>query len=237
MGEERIGLVRQANWQKVGGASPPERRSEPNHVSPRAVRWLTVRGHGDSVGSGMDWAGLLSTVKAMVREVPRLSDRMRKCNDRRRSFCVRCRRAPRCQRTHAQFARLLLGPSGGLQTAPVVVKGPRREWRKPKPMMNGLKKSDEAVRPVRAFELRERELLRTRSEESGPQKGNPDCQSTAPNPVSGKRATAPGRPGYGKLQRETRRNVSLRSSTTLRRIALGAAYVRIRRSAPAAAGV
>ena len=38
-----------------------------------------------------------------------------------------------------------VGTLGGLQTAPVVVKGPRREWRKPKPMMNGLKKSDEAI--------------------------------------------------------------------------------------------
>ena len=43
-----------------------------------------------------------------------------------------------------------VGTLGGLQTAPDVVVGPRREWRKPKPMTNGLKKSDEAVRPVRA---------------------------------------------------------------------------------------
>ena len=37
-----------------------------------------------------------------------------------------------------------VGTLGGLQTAPHVVAGPRREWRKPKPMMNGLKKSDGA---------------------------------------------------------------------------------------------
>ena len=43
--------VRQANWRKAGGESPPERRSNLNHVSPRAVR-RSSRGVRRSVGSG-----------------------------------------------------------------------------------------------------------------------------------------------------------------------------------------
>ena len=70
-----------------------------------------------------------------------------------------------------------VGTLGGLQTAPVVVKGPRREWRKPKPMMNGLKKSDEAVRPVRAANKGARASAES-PEERASTKGNPDCQST-----------------------------------------------------------
>ena len=70
-----------------------------------------------------------------------------------------------------------VGTLGGLQTAPVVVKGPRREWRKPKPMMNGLKKSDEAIRPVRAANKGARASAES-SEERASTKGNPDCQST-----------------------------------------------------------
>ena len=63
------------------------------------------------------------------------------------------------------------------QTAPVVVKGPRREWRKPKPMMNGLKKSDEAIRPVRAANKGARASAES-PEERASTKGNSDCQST-----------------------------------------------------------
>ena len=70
-----------------------------------------------------------------------------------------------------------VGTLGGLQTAPVVVKGPRREWRKPKPTMNGLKKSDEAVRPVRAANKGARASAES-PEERASTKGNPDCQST-----------------------------------------------------------
>ena len=70
-----------------------------------------------------------------------------------------------------------VGTLGGLQTAPDVVAGPRREWRKPKPMMNGLKKSDEAVRPVRAANKGARASAES-PEERASTKGNPDCQST-----------------------------------------------------------
>ncbi len=70
-----------------------------------------------------------------------------------------------------------VGPLGGLQTAPQVVAGPRREWRTPKPMMNGLKKSDEAVRPVRAANKEVRASAES-PEERASTKGNPDCQST-----------------------------------------------------------
>ena len=70
-----------------------------------------------------------------------------------------------------------VGTLGGLQIAPDVVAGPRREWRKPKPMMNGLKKSDEAVRPVREANKGARASAES-PEERASTKGNPDCQST-----------------------------------------------------------
>ena len=70
-----------------------------------------------------------------------------------------------------------VGTLGGLQTAPDVVVGPRREWRKPKPMTNGLKKSDEAVRPVRAANKGARASAES-PEERASTKGNPERQST-----------------------------------------------------------
>ena len=70
-----------------------------------------------------------------------------------------------------------VGTLGGLQTAPDVVVGPRREWRKPKPVMNGLKKSDEAVRPVRAANKGARASAES-PEERVSTKGNPERQST-----------------------------------------------------------
>ena len=70
-----------------------------------------------------------------------------------------------------------VGTLGGLQTAPDVVVGPRREWRKPKPVMNGLKKSDEAVRPVRAANKGARACAES-PEERVSTKGNPERQST-----------------------------------------------------------
>ena len=82
-----------------------------------------------------------------------------------------------------------VGTLGGLQTAPDVVKGPRREWRKPKPMMNGLKKSDEAIRPVRAANKGARASAES-PEERASTKGN--SEKHAPNSVSGKRATGGG---------------------------------------------
>ena len=57
------------------------------------------------------------------------------------------------------------------------LKGPRREWRKPKPMMNGLKKSDEAIRPVRAANKGARASAES-PEERASTKGNSDRQST-----------------------------------------------------------
>ena len=70
-----------------------------------------------------------------------------------------------------------VGTLGGLQTAPDVVVGPHREWGKPKPMTNGLKKSDEAVRPVRAANKGARASAES-PEERASTKGNPERQST-----------------------------------------------------------
>ena len=70
-----------------------------------------------------------------------------------------------------------VGTLGGLQTVPPVVVGPRRERRMPKPMMNGLKKSDEAVRPVKAANKGARAPAES-PEERASTKGNPGRQST-----------------------------------------------------------
>ena len=71
-----------------------------------------------------------------------------------------------------------VGTLGGLQTAPEVAMGPRREWRMPKPVMNGLKKSDEAVRPVRAANKGARASAES-PEDRATTKGNPERQSTS----------------------------------------------------------
>ena len=89
---------------------------------------------------------------------------------------VRGQRAPRCQRTHARSHALCRDP-GRSSNCPDVVVGPRREWRKPKPMTNGLKKSDEAVRPVRAANKGARASAES-PEERASTKGNPERQST-----------------------------------------------------------
>ena len=136
---------------------------------------------------------------------------------------MRCRRAPRCQRTHARSHAFCWDP--GRSSAPVVVEGPRREWRKPKPMMNGLKKC--TVRPVKT---RERELLRSRRRKGPQPRGIRIAKGRAEPSVE---ACHRRRPGYGKLQRETRRSVSLRSSTTSR----GTRSVRPSLKKDAAAGV
>ena len=91
------GLVRQANWQKVGGASPPERRSN-------RTTFLREPCVGSREGAGeasvAAWMGrLLSTVKAMIRG----AEAFRSVEGNIAGIVlVRCRRAPRCQRTHAR---------------------------------------------------------------------------------------------------------------------------------------
>ena len=74
---------------------------------------------------------------------------------------------------------------GGLQTVPPVVAGPCRERRKPKPMMTGLKKSDEAVRPVMAANKGAHAPAES-PEERAWKSGKP---KHAPDAASGKRAT------------------------------------------------
>ena len=69
------------------------------------------------------------------------------------------------------------GTLGGLQAVLPVVAGPCRERRKPKPMMNGLKKSDEAVRPAMAANKGAHAPAEP-PEERASTKGNPGGQST-----------------------------------------------------------
>ena len=125
-----------------------------------------------------------------------------------------------------------VGTLGGLQTAPVVVKGPRREWRKPKPMMNGLKKSDEAVRPVRAANKGARASAES-PEERASTKGNPDCQSTRRTQC---RVSVP--QAVARIRKAAERNPKERLTALFHHItpdALGASYFALKKDA--AAGV
>ena len=121
---------------------------------------------------------------------------------------------------------------GPLQRGPYVVKGPRREWRKPKPMMNGLKKSDEAIRPVRAANKGARASAES-SEERASTKGNPDCQSTRRTQC---RASVP--QAAARTRKAAERNPKERLTALFHHItrdALGAAYFALKKDA--AAGV
>ncbi len=83
------------------------------------------------------------------------------------------------------------GTLGGLQAVLPVVAGPCRERRKPKPMMNGLKESDEAVRPATA--ANKGAHAPAEPPEKGLNQGETGRPKHAPDAVPGKRGTG-GRP-------------------------------------------
>ena len=89
---------------------------------------------------------------------------------------VRCQRAPRCQGAHARLYAFCRDP-GRSSNCPGSRPGPHRERRKPKPMMHGMKKSDEAVRPVKAVNKGAHACAEP-LEERASTKGNPERQST-----------------------------------------------------------
>ena len=123
-----------------------------------------------------------------------------------------------------------VGTLGGLQTVPHVVAGPRREWRTPKPMMNGLKKSDEAVRPARAANKGARASAEP-PEERASTKGNPDCQSTCRTQC---RESVP--QAATRIRKAAERNRKERLTALLHHITpvvLGAAYFALKKDAAA----
>ena len=125
-----------------------------------------------------------------------------------------------------------VGTLGDLQTAPHVVAGPRRERSKPKPMMNGLKKSDEAVRPARATNKGVQAPAEL-PEERASTKGNPERQSTRRTQGRGSVPQAAGR-----IREAAERNPKERLTALFHHItpdALRAAYFGLKKEA--AAGV
>ena len=114
---------------------------------------------------------------------------------------VRGWRAPRCQRTEARLY-VLRRDLGGLHSAPAVEPGPQRKGAIPKPMMYGMKKSDEAVLPLKAANKGAQtpaESLEGRASTKG------ICETKA-RPGRRVGTACPRRlSGYGKLQRENRR--------------------------------
>ena len=125
-----------------------------------------------------------------------------------------------------------VGTLGGLQTVPPVVAGPRRERRMPKPMMHGLKKSDGAVRPVRAANKGAQALAES-PEERAPTKGNPGSQSTR---RTQSRVSVP--QAADRIRQAVKRNPKERLTALFHHITpelLGASYLALRKDA--AAGV
>ena len=99
-------------------------------------------------------------------------------------------------------------------------------------MMNGLKKSDEAIRPVRAANKGARASAES-SEERASTKGNPDCQSTRRTQC---RASVP--QAAARTRKAAERNPKERLTALFHHItrdALGAAYFALKKDA--AAGV
>ena len=103
--DERLGLVRQANWQKVGGASPPERRSN---------RTTFLR--EPCVGS-REGAGEASVAAWMGRAIEHRKSDGPGCRGfqiGRRQYCRRrfgeMSASPAVSENPCTFARLLLGP-------------------------------------------------------------------------------------------------------------------------------
>ena len=99
-------------------------------------------------------------------------------------------------------------------------------------MMNGLKKSDEAVRPVRAANKGARASAES-PEERASTKGNPDCQSTRRTQC---RVSVP--QAAARIRKAAERNPKERLTALFHHItpdALGAAYFALKKDA--AAGV
>ena len=95
-----------------------------------------------------------------------------------------------------------VGTLGGLQTAPHVVAGPRREWRKPKPMMNN--RFEEVGWGHTTCEGGEQgsASLCGVAGGKGLNQGESGVPKHVPNPVSGKRATGGG-PDTGSFCRQS----------------------------------
>ncbi|MCY4430183.1 MAG: reverse transcriptase domain-containing protein, partial [Rhodospirillales bacterium] len=123
-----------------------------------------------------------------------------------------------------------VGTLGGLQAAPPVVAGPRRERSKPKPMMNGLKKSDEAVRPVRVANKGAHAPAEP-PEERASTKGNPGSQSTRRTQC---RASVP--QAADRIRKAAERNRKERLTALFHHVTpevLGAAYFALKKDAAA----
>ena len=115
--------MRQANWRKAGGESPPERRSnQPRFSASRAS--VLARGQAKR-RLAVHVGGLLSTEKVLVRgaEAFGLVE-----GNIAGLVMVSGRRAPRCQRTHARM-KAFRRDLGGLHPTSDSVPGSRREDR------------------------------------------------------------------------------------------------------------
>ena len=91
------GLVYQANWQKAGGASPPERRS--NQTTFLRKPCVGSREGAGEASAAVRMGRAMEHRKAMVRG----AEAFRSVEGNIAGIVmVRCRRVPRCRRTHAR---------------------------------------------------------------------------------------------------------------------------------------
>ena len=114
-------LVRQANWRKVGGGSPPRRRSNQPRLSASRASGRREGSGEASVAAHVGRA--MSIEKTMIRSVEAFSSAEGNTGG---VAMVRGRRAPRCQRTHARM-KAFRRDLGDLHPALVFVMGPHRE--------------------------------------------------------------------------------------------------------------
>ena len=119
--KHRPGLVRQANWRKVGGGSPPRRRSNQPRLSASRASGRREGSGEASVAAHVGRA--MSIEKTMIRSAEAFSSAEGNTGG---VAMVRGRRAPRCQRTHARMKAFRRG-LGDLHPALVFVMGPHRE--------------------------------------------------------------------------------------------------------------
>ena len=125
-----------------------------------------------------------------------------------------------------------VGTLGGLRTALPVVAGPHRERRKPKPVMYGSKKSDEAIVPAMPANKGAHASAEP-AEERAATEGNPAGGSTR---RTQRRASVP--PAASRIRTAAERNPKERLTALFHHLtpeALGAAYFALKKDA--AAGV
>ena len=220
-------LVCQANWRKVGGGSPLERRS--NRSTFLREPCVCAR-EGAGEASAAVWAG--RAIEQRKDNDPGRRDFRNGRRPHRLSRFGERHAGPAVSETPMHVRTPSVGTLGGLRTALPVVAGPHRERRNPKPVMDGSKKSDEAIVPAMPANKGAHAPAEP-AEERAATEGNPAGGSTR---RTQRRASVP--PAASRIRTAAERNPKERLTALFHHLtpeALGAAYFALKKEA--AAGV